>query len=221
MPARASNYPARLKRLSTTNVSDALDSLGLKGATCGICPMWEGALKIAGQAVTIKLVPAGAAKSSQHLGANAISEAQPGDIIVIDNGGRLDVSSWGGILANGAQVKGVSGVVIDGACRDLDDYVDLQFPVYARGAVVQTARRRVVEAGTNVEVEFSGVQVRPGDFVLADRSGVVIIAQEKLEEVLAKAEALYDREQEMIAEIRAGASIVDVNRRYSYEKMLG
>lgn len=213
-------YRARLERLSTTNVADALDALGLKGATYGIRPIWEGAPKIVGRAVTVKITAAGLTKAKSHLGVRAIAAAEAGDIIVVDNGGRLDVSCWGGILANGAQVKGVSGVVIDGACRDVDDYVELGFPVYARGAVVSTARGRVMEEATNVMVQFGGVQVRPGDVVIADRSGVVIIPQERLEEVIAKAEELQAREEEMIAEIRAGKSILEVDAKYSYESML-
>ena len=210
----------RLLKLSTTNVSDALDALGLKGATYGIRPTWEGCKKIVGEAVTVKLIPAGETKSRNHLGVQAIEEAKPGDVIVVDNGGRLDVSCWGGILANGAKQKGVSGVVIDGACRDIDDYVEADFSVYARGAVVATARGRIMEEATNVMVQFGGVQVRPRDVVIANRSGVVIIPQEHLEDVLAKAEELHAKEEAMIREIRNGASMLEVDNKYNYEKML-
>jgi len=214
------DYRARLMKLSTTNVADALDSLALKGATYGIRPIWEGAGKIAGRAVTVKITAAGLTPSKNHLGVNAIHSADEGDIIVIDNGGRLDTSCWGGILANGAKQKGVAGVVIDGACRDIDDCVEVAFPVYSRGAVVSTARGRIMEEATNIMVQFGGVQVRPGDYVIADRSGVVIIPQEKLDEVINKAEMLYQREEEMVADLRAGKSMLDVDNKYSYEKML-
>lgn len=210
----------RLLKLSTTNVSDALDALGLKGSTYGIKPTWEGCKKIVGEAVTVKLIAAGETKSRNHLGVKAIEEAKPGDVILVDNGGRLDVSCWGGILANGAKQKGISGVVIDGACRDIDDYVEADFSVYARGAVVATARGRVMEEATNVMVQFGGVQVRPRDIVIADRSGVVIIPQEHLEEVLVKAEELYEKEEAMIKEIRNGVSMLEVDNKYNYEKML-
>lgn len=213
-------YRERLKTLSTTNVADALDALGLKGATYGIRPIWEGADKIVGKAVTVKLTAAGLTKGKHHLGVKAIEAAESGDVIVIDNGGRLDTSCWGGILANGAQMKGVSGVVIDGACRDVDDYVEIKFPVYARGSVVATARGRIMEEATNVLIQFGGVQVRPGDVVMADRSGVVIIPQEKLDEVVEKAEKLYEKEESMIAEIRLGCSMLEVDTKYNYEKML-
>jgi 4-hydroxy-4-methyl-2-oxoglutarate aldolase len=215
-----SKYRERLQKLSTTNISDALDALGLKGSTYGIRPMWERVGKVIGKAVTVKMTAAGLTKSKHHLGVKAIDAANPGDVILIDNGGRLDTSCWGGILANGAKKKGVSAVVIDGACRDLDDCIEVDFPVYARGTVVATARGRIMEEATNVMVQFGGVQVRPGDIVMGDRSGVVIIPQEKLDEVIAKAEENYEKEENMIAEIRAGVPILEVDSKYNYEKML-
>lgn len=213
-------YRARMEKLSTTNVSDALDALGLKGSTYGIRPIWEGSKKIVGPAVTVKITAAGETKSKNHLGVKAIDVAEKGDVILIDNGGRLDTSCWGGILANGAQGKGVSGVVVDGAVRDVDDYVEIKFPVYARGSVVATARGRIQEDSTNVMVQFGGVQVRPGDVVMADRSGVVIVPQEHVEKVVAKAEELFNKEESMIADIRAGQGMLEVDNKYSYEKML-
>ncbi len=210
----------RLLKLSTTNVSDALDTLGCKGATYGVRPIWEGCGKIAGSAVTMKMTAAGETKGKVHLGIRAIEAAEAGDVVVVDNGGRLDTSCWGGILATGAQGKGISGVVIDGACRDVDDYVELGFPVYARGAVVATARGRIMEESTNTMISFGGVQVRPGDAVLADRSGVVFIPAEHLEEVVAKAESLFAKEEAMMADLRAGMSALAVDQKYNYEKML-
>jgi 4-hydroxy-4-methyl-2-oxoglutarate aldolase len=211
---------ARLIKLSTTNISDALDSFGLKGSTYGIRPVWHGAAKIAGQAVTLKLVASGLTAGKMHLGVKAIDVAKAGDIIVIDNSGRLDTSCWGGILANGAKQKGVSGVVIDGACRDVDEYEDICFPVYSKGAVVATARGRIMEQSTNELIQFGGVQVRPGDIVLADKSGVVIIPTERFDDVLQKAEELFAKEESMIKEVREGASMVEVDSKYNYEKML-
>ncbi len=213
-------YRERLEALSTTNVSDALDALGLKGSTYGIRPIWEGAGKITGRAVTVKMTAAGLTAGKTHLGIKAIEAADKGDIILIDNGGRIDTSCWGGILANGASLKGISGVVVDGAVRDVDDCVEIGFPVYSRGAVVATARGRIMEEATNVMVQFGGVQVRPGDVVLADRSGVVIVPWEKIDEVLDKAEQLYQKEEAMIADLRSGMSSLEVDTKYHYEAML-
>jgi regulator of RNase E activity RraA len=132
---------ARLAKLDTCAVSDGMDRLGLKGATHGVRPVWP-CPRIVGRAVTMKIKPAGLEKPKQHLGTAPIDAAKTGDIIVIDSGGRLDASAWGGLLSLGAKLKGISGVIIDGACRDVDESRDLGFPVYARGALPMTARGR-------------------------------------------------------------------------------
>ncbi|MDR1516230.1 MAG: RraA family protein [Synergistaceae bacterium] len=213
-------YRSKFDDLSTTNISDALDALNLRGATYGIRPMWHTMTKVLGEAVTLKMTAAGLTKGKNHLGVKAIDAASAGNVIVIDNGGRLDTSCWGGILANGAKMKGVNGVVIDGACRDIDDCVECGFNVYARGAVVATARGRVMEESTNTMVQFGGVQVRPGDIVFGDKSGVVIIPIERLDDVMGKALELYKKEEDMIKEIKSGRPMIDVDEKYNYEKML-
>ncbi len=213
-------YGTVFERLSTTNVSDALDALGLRGATYGIRPMWHTMTKLAGPAVTLKMTAAGLTKGKHHLGVKAIEAANAGDVIVIDNGGRLDTSCWGGILSNGAKMKQLEGVVIDGATRDLDDCVDSGFNVYARGCVVATARGRVMEEATNVMIQFGGVQVRPGDIVFGDKSGVVIVPRERLAEVVAKAVELCNKEEAMLADIISGMPMVTVDEKHSYETML-
>ncbi len=210
----------RLMKLSTTNISDALDALNLKGATYGVNKMYEGCKKIVGEAVTIKVVAAGLTKSTTHMGVTAIEAANEGDVIVIDNGGRIDVNCWGGVLSTGAKYKGVSGVVIDGACRDLDECVELDFPVYARSTILATARGRVMEEATNVMVSFHGVQVRPGDVVMGDITGVVFIPKERLTDVVEKAEVLLAKEAAMCADIKAGMSMKAVDEKYNYENML-
>lgn len=209
----------RLAKLDTCAVSDALDSLGLKGATWGVRPLWQ-CPRIAGRAVTMKIKPAGLQQPTQHLGTAPIEAAKPGDIIVIDNGGKLEFSCWGGLLALSAKLKGLSGVVIDGASRDIDEARDLAFPVYARGAVPMTARGRVVQESFNQEIQFAGVQCHPGDLVLADGSGVVIISKEKEEEIVAQAETIYQKEQEMAAGIRKGYSGLEMLEKLGYEQML-
>lgn len=209
----------RLVKLDTCAVSDALDSLGLKGATWGVGPLWL-CPRIAGRAVTMKIKPAGLQQPTQHLGTAPIEAAQSGDIIVIDNGGKLEFSCWGGLLALSAKLKGVSGVVIDGASRDIDEARELGFPVYARGAVPMTARGRVMQESFNQEIQFAGVQCHPGDLVMADGSGVVIIPKQKEEEVVTAAETIYQKEQEMAAGIRKGHSGLEMLQKLGYEQML-
>lgn len=210
---------ARLAKLDTCAVSDALDRLSLRGATFGVRPLWP-CPRIVGRAVTVKIKPAGLEKPKQHLGTAPINAANPGDVIVIDSGGRQDVSAWGGLLSLGAKLKALSGVVIDGACRDIDESREVEFPVYARAVVPMTARGRVVQDCFNREIAFAGVQVRPGDLVIADGSGVVFIPQEKEQEVVEAAEAIAQQEARMAESIRQGRSIVEVLEKLGYESML-
>ncbi len=209
----------RLSKLDTCAVSDALDRLSLKGASFGVRPLWP-CPRIVGRAVTVKIKPAGLEKPKQHLGSAAIQAARPGDIIVIDSGGRPDVSAWGGLLSLASKTKGLSGVVIDGACRDIDESREVGFPVFARAVVPMTARGRVVQDSFNQEIQFAGVQVHPGDLVIADGSGVVFIPREKEQEVIKEAEAVAQQEARMAEGIRQGLSVVEVLERLGYESML-
>jgi 4-hydroxy-4-methyl-2-oxoglutarate aldolase len=209
----------RLAKLDTCAVSDGMDRLGLKGATYGVRPMWS-CPKIVGRAVTMKIKPVGLEKPKQHLGTAAIVAAQPGDVIVVDNGGRPDSSCWGGLLSLAAKTKGISGIVIDGACRDIDESRDLEFPVYARGALPMTARNRVMQESFNQEIQFAGVQVHPGDLVIADGSGVVVIPRSQEEEVVKEAEVVAATEARMADGIRQGMSVLEVLEKLGYEAML-
>jgi 4-hydroxy-4-methyl-2-oxoglutarate aldolase len=209
----------RLAQLDTGSVSDAMDSLALTGATWGVRPQWQ-CPRIVGRAVTVKIKPVGLQQPTQHLGTPAIEAAQPGDIVVIDNAGQRQFSTWGGLLSLSAKLKGLSGVVIDGACRDIDEARDLQFPVYARGVVPMTARGRVMQDSFNQEIQFAGVQVHPGDLVIADGSGVVIIPRQKEQEVVTAAEIVFRKEAEMAAGIRQGVSGLEMLEKLGYEQML-
>ncbi|MCI0584102.1 MAG: RraA family protein [Chloroflexi bacterium] len=208
----------RLANLDTCALSDALDRLGLPGAVVGIRPMWA-CPRIAGRVVTVKLKPKGEEVPKHHLGAAAVVSSGPGDVIVVDHGGRAEAAGWGGILSVGARTRGVEGVIIDGACRDVDESREVGFPVYARSAVPITARGRIVEESTGEPISIGGHPVNPGDLVLADGSGVVFIPAVRAEEVLAVAESIAAREAEMAAAVRAGRSILEVMGA-EYERML-
>jgi len=200
---------ARLRALDTCAVSDALDALGLDGAVLGLHSV-TGRHRLAGRAVTIDLVEAGEVDSPRHLGTAAIDASGPGDVLVVAHHGRLNISGWGGVLSNGARWAGIEGVVVDGAVRDVDEATDLGLPVFALARVPVTARGRVVERAWNVDVELAGVPVRPGDYVLADGSGVVVVPAAEIEAVLAKAEAVAAKERAMVAKVREGLPMVDV-----------
>lgn len=212
-------YRKRLERLSTTNLADALDQVGLRGAVIGIRPLF-GMPRVIGRAVTIKITAAGMLKSKRHLGVDAIASAEPGDVIAIDNRGDLYNNCWGEILSCAAQKKGVSGVFVDGAARDIDFCQEIGFPVFGRGVVPITARGRIMQEDFNCPIRLGDVQVRPGDILVGDINGVVAIPPEKLDEVLKAAEGILEKEEAMRADILAGMDILEIDSKYNYEQML-
>ncbi len=209
----------RLQRIDACALSDALDALELPGAVLGLAPLTV-RRKVVGRVMTVDLGPAsGPMAGSRHLGTAAIEACGRGDVIVVAAHGRLDAGAWGGVLSVAAATNGIEGIVLDGACRDIDECTDLELPVFGRAGVTRTARGRVVEVGWNCAVDVCGVEVRPGDWVLADGSGVVFVPSAQLQYVLVKAEQITEREAVMSARIRAGEPVSQVLSG-SYETML-
>ncbi|NBH07439.1 RraA family protein [Amycolatopsis sp. SID8362] len=210
----------RLLALDTCVLSDALDARGLSGAVAGVLPVWEGA-RLAGRVVTMRTVPADGRASRSHLGTAAIERAAEGEVVVVqqDTGRPFRSATWGGLLARAASLKGLAGVVVDGACRDVDEIRELGLPVSAREAIPFTARGRIVEDAVGVPVRIGGVEVHEGDYVLADGSGAVFVRAADVEDVLAAAERLVARERLMAEDLRAGRRPSDVLGT-DYEEML-
>jgi len=212
----------RLAALDTCAVSDALDHLGIPGATTGIRPMWPGCPRIAGRARTVQVADAASTPGGgRHMATSTVAAAVPGDVIVIANRGRTDVSCWGDIIANAAQVNGVAGTVVDGACRDVDAVAAIGYPVWARAAVPVTARGRIADQASDVPVAFAGLLVHPQDLVLADGSGVVFLPAGRAAEIVEAAERLAARQDAMVAAIRGGASVVEVMADERFRSALG
>lgn len=209
---------ARLAKLDTCALSDALDSLGVAGVALGLAVL-SSQRKIAGRAVTVTLGPADGRTAQRHLGTAAVEAGGPGSVVVVQHNGRTDVAGWGGVLSLGAKSKGVEGVVIDGACRDIDEAREMDFPVYARVGVPRTARGRVIEYAWNEPVTLCGVAVAPGDYVLADGSGVVFVPADIAEQAIALAEKIVRKEKLMARAVREGVPISQVMGA-NYEEML-
>lgn len=214
-----SDIASRLLKFDTCTISDALDKLGLQGAVSGLGPLTTVGKRVAGRAVTVKLGAPIEGLPKRHLGAGAIMAAEAGDIVVVEHRGRTDVSGWGGLLSRGAVRKGIVGVIVDGACRDVDESRDLELPVFALGVVPVTARGRVAEHDFNCPVTIAGVAVYPGDWSLADGSGVVFVRAAHIEAVLAEAEQILGRETLMAKAIDDGTPIGEVMGA-NYEDML-
>ena len=135
--------------------------------------------RIAGRVLTVKLDRAEGRSNTRHLCTAAIEAAMPGDIIVVEQRTGIDAASWGGNLAIGAKMRSVAGVIVEGPARDIDDCSRLDFPVFAREHTARTARGRIVEVATNEPITVGDVVVSPGDYAIADGSGVVFVAAKR------------------------------------------
>jgi 4-hydroxy-4-methyl-2-oxoglutarate aldolase len=206
--------------VSVPNVSDALDRLGLSGSTEGILPVYV-CSKIAGPAATLKYVPYGGAEESTVLGTlKAIVHGGAGSVLVVDASENPLVNSLGGVAGATAKHNGLAGCVTDGLVRDVDEYKTYGLPVYSRGIAQQSVRGRSSCAGYGMPVKLGGVLVRPGDFILADENGTIVVPMEHITDVLAFAQKVKATEEKVIAQIRAGADPVEAHVQVNYDNML-
>ncbi|MEI9964285.1 MAG: RraA family protein [Caulobacteraceae bacterium] len=208
---------ARLKRLDVCAVSDALDRLGLPASVSGLVPQTVRG-RICGRATTVKFA-AGARVGGRHACTAAVEAGEPGGIVVVEQRTGVNAAGWGGILSRAAAYRGLSGAIVDGPARDIDEALEIGFPVFARGCTARTARGRIYEAETGEPVVIGEVTVSAGDYVLADSSGVAFIRPADVEGLLEAAEAIAAREAAMSRDVEAGQPVSQVMGA-SYEHML-
>jgi len=219
MGNREKDIATRLAALDACAVSDTLDRLSLPPAVTGIRRL-SGNRRIAGRVVTVEVAagkPQGVSK--QHLCTRAIEAAEPGDVIVIQQSTGVDAAGWGGVLSTGAAIAGVAGVIVEGPARDIDEAAGIDFPVYARSSTARAGRNRIHERDFNCPIRVGEVTVTPGDFVVADSSGVAFIPAARLEEVVGFAETIAEKERRMSEDLRKGLAITGVMGK-DYETLL-
>lgn len=211
---------AQYKMLSTANVSDGLDRVGSGACPFGIGPLWHNCPKIVGPAATLKLVPVGEADESPVLGTlEAVKLGKSGDVLVIDQAGRMDVNSYGGVAGFTTRQFGLVGCVIDGVTRDIDEYKQLNLPVYGKGFITQSIRNRCACAGYGIDVELAGVKVAPGDIIMADENGVCVVPRAQATEVLQFAKLFKAIEDAVVEAVRTGADPVQAHQNVRYDMM--
>lgn len=197
---------------STATISDALDKLGAAGSLLGIAPLFNGA-RLVGRAFTVRYVAAGA-----HPGTvgDYLDDVAPGEVVVLDNGGRTDCTVWGDILTAMADDRKVAGTIIDGVNRDVQRALDLAYPIYSRGRFMRTGKDRVEVSDVGTPITVGGVQVRAGDLLVGDADGVVAVARDLEERVLDICEIIAQREEAIMSDILSGTSLAAARGRHGY-----
>jgi regulator of RNase E activity RraA len=202
---------AGFKKSYPASVSDAVELVTGKNGT-----MWHdmklvNGTPIVGRAVTSLVKPASPEQATPALSTKhsveMIDNAEPGEVGVIVMEGTLEIAAMGNLMATAAKVRGMAGMVLDGAIRDVWDIRRMGLTVYARSISPRTAVGHYATVAKNVPVECAGVTVRPGDIIVADEDGVVVVPKERAEEVLKKAQEIDDRERGMFPFIKQHKSL--------------
>jgi 4-hydroxy-4-methyl-2-oxoglutarate aldolase len=193
----------QIKALGEFGAATVYEASGIDGALDpSIRPIYKGA-RIAGRALPVRTHPAD--NLPLHL---AVAQARPGDVLVVD--GREEMCGyWGEVLAIAAQTCEVAGLVIDGGVRDIAEQEELGFPVFSRGVCVRRTGKNFPGI-VNGPVTVGGVLVNPGDAVIADADGVVVVPPEIVEATLAASRERVEKETSFIERIRAGESTLDI-----------
>ena len=182
--------------LASTLGADAMDGLGLKrGSVLGLHPKrrstpWDGV------------------NLAKH-GKVIDDKTEPGDLLVISMGGIMDVSTGGDLLALRAQLRGVQGELTDGCLRDTDDIAAFGFPAYSAGTAPNKSAYDIETVGVDVPVTLCGVLIFPGDMVVMDRTGVVVVPSGKIAEVYESASRIAKREERVVVHLREGKTLTE------------
>lgn len=196
----------RYAALATPTLANALDDVAFEGVLQGLSQVVPGT-RCVGRAVTIREITGqrGDFTSDDFKVGHMIDAAGPGDILVIDNGGRA-VSTFGGLATLAAKLKGIAGLVADAGVRDQEEMLEHRFPVFARHMTPLTGRSRLAITGINEPVNCGGVPVHPGDVIVADGSGVVCVPVAHAEKVAELAERYSGDDELAAAELVKGLS---------------
>ncbi|MDP9317157.1 MAG: 4-carboxy-4-hydroxy-2-oxoadipate aldolase/oxaloacetate decarboxylase [Chloroflexota bacterium] len=201
IPRVSSELIAAMLEQASTTVYEAAGQRGAMDHT--IRPIVPG-MKVCGSALTVRC------QAADNLTLHAaIALAQPGDVIVADVGACLEAGHWGEIVTVAAQTRGIVGVVINGAVRDIAPISRRGFALFAP-AVSMKATVKSTPGYINHSIVCGGAAVNPGDLILADDDGVVVVAREQVEQVLVAARAKEEREAEVMRRLQAGELTLDV-----------
>jgi regulator of RNase E activity RraA len=201
--------------LGTSALSDAMDRLAIPGQVLGIKPV-DRSFKVCGPAFTVHNMPCDIHGGSVG---DYIDDVPSGHVVCIDNAGRLDCTVWGDILTVMGSIKKVGGTVINGVCRDSNRALEVDYPIFSRGTYMRTGKDRVMADAYNTKVSLGEVAVVPGDIIAGDFDGIVVIPQERFDEVVAAAREIEEAEDHIRASIREGMSLLEARTAFNYHSL--
>ncbi|MFP4592275.1 4-carboxy-4-hydroxy-2-oxoadipate aldolase/oxaloacetate decarboxylase [uncultured Ralstonia sp.] len=190
-----------LQRFGTATIHEAQ---GQRGAIDPRVAALDPRRRLIGPALTVDMRP-----SDNLMIHYALTKARRGDVLVVDVKGFVDAGPWGDILTLAAQEIGIAGLVINGAVRDADSIIELGFPVFCRGLCIKGTNKNQ-PGRVNVPVMIGGVDIHPGDIVVGDRDGLVVVARNEVAEVIRASEERERKEATMRERLKQGATMVEL-----------
>jgi 4-hydroxy-4-methyl-2-oxoglutarate aldolase len=200
---------SRLSEFGTSELSDAMDELGIPCVMPGIYPQRAGQGRIAGRALPVHLVPKLDDASAYRFGGGVgkpleqvLQTMAEGDVVVMDLQGSIQASAWGGLASRLAQRRGVRGTIMWGTCRDVEEIRQVGYPVWAVGVCPRRSRNEFTFGSIGEPITISGVTIGRDDWILADESGVLRIPGKSLEAVLELATRVSVQERELLGMVK-------------------
>ena len=195
------NMIHELSKFSTATIHEALGKSG--NLPSGIKPVARG-MKVCGPAYTVQTIACD--NKIIHRG---YANANSGDVLVVHCSDYYEAGYWGDLMSLGAKTKGIAGLVIDACVRDSDDIEAMNFPVFSRGLCIRGTSS--LEGGElNKPIVIGGVTINPGDIIVGDRDGVVVVPKELLAETIEKAKAREIREESVRQQLRQGKTSIEI-----------
>jgi regulator of RNase E activity RraA len=211
------NFSEAFRDITTCDLSDGCDALGIVAVTTGaVKAVFGGCKPICGPVITCKMSPTG--KKEIVIGTiEPIIAADPGSIFLVDAGGNLQHNTIGSLVTAVAVQSRLSGAIVDGCVRDVQGTIEMNFPTYSRGTVVQSVRGRVGIDSIGEPVMFAGQRVNPGDIAAADMNGVIVFPAARAREIFEAAYRAVALERKIIQQIRNGADFIAVHKALKYD----
>jgi 4-hydroxy-4-methyl-2-oxoglutarate aldolase len=209
------DYPAEFRSMSTATISDALDRVGVSTSLLGLRPLTFGQ-RLVGRAFTVRYVAAGTKPGTVG---DYIDDVPEDHVVVLDNGGRLDCTVWGDILTAVASARHLGGTVIDGVCRDVARALSIGYPIYSRGHFMRTGKDRVEVSDVGTPVTIAAAKVRPGDLLVGDDDGVVLVPREHETRVLELALEISEREEAILRDALGGIPLREARAKHGYHHL--
>ena len=203
-------------KINSSVISDVLDGMGIRGQAMDttIRPVQDD-MKIVGIAATMLMTDQyDYSKDTFTLQFQVIDALKPGEVLMVCSNGSERAALWGELLSTAARYRGAKGVVIDGVARDIKLIREMNFPVFAAGINPISSKGRIIAVDHNCPVKMGGVTVNPGDLVVADIDGVVVVPSDKTEEVIERALEIVTSETKTRDELKKGAGLYDVFKKY-------